>query len=84
MEKQTEGTVISVKKQWWLKVRTKAFRKGPMDGAIFPHIVKVRYEVDGKEYVKSVWVHAGDPVPQVQDTVRVFYDADRHSKAKIR
>ena len=55
MEKQTEGIVVSVKKQWWLKVNTKAFRRGPLDGATFPHIIKVKYTVEGTEYFKRAF-----------------------------
>ena len=83
MEKQTEGTVVSVKKQWWLSIRTKALRTGPLDGTIFPHIVKVRYTADGQEYTKRKWIHAGLPVPEVGSAVQVLYDSDRPSKAKI-
>ena len=49
MKQQVSGTVVSVSRQWWLKVNTKAVRLGPADGAIFPHIVKVTYTVDGRE-----------------------------------
>ena len=48
MKSETTGTVISVSKQWWLKINTKAVRKYPMDGAVFPHIIKVTYIVNGK------------------------------------
>ena len=41
MEKETTGTVISVTKQWWLKVNRKPVRTHAMDGAAFPHIIKV-------------------------------------------
>ncbi len=61
MEKETTGTVISVSKQWWLKINTKAIRKGPMDGAVFPHIIKAAYKVDGKEYIKR---SGSVPAPQ--------------------
>ena len=37
MEKETMGTVISVTKQWWLKVNRKPARAHAMDGAAFPH-----------------------------------------------
>ena len=50
MDKQTEGIIVSVKKQWWLSVRTKPLKTGPLDGTIFPHIMKVKYTVDGKNY----------------------------------
>ena len=43
MEKETMGTVISVTKQWWLKVNRKPARVHAMDGAAFPHIIKVKY-----------------------------------------
>ena len=52
-EKRTEGTVLSVKKQWWLKVNTKAVRLGPLDGARFPHIVTVEY-MACKEKIKNI------------------------------
>ena len=83
MDKQTEGTIISVRKQWWLSIRTKALRTGPLDGTVFPHIAKVRYTVDGKEYIRRIWIHAGLPVPKVGSTVQVLYNSDRPSKAKV-
>ena len=33
MDKETIGTVLSVAKQWWLKVNTKPVRMGALDGA---------------------------------------------------
>ena len=36
MEKETMGTVISVTKQWWLKVNRKPVRAHAMDGGAFP------------------------------------------------
>ena len=83
MEKRTEGIVVSVKKQWWLSIRTKALKTGPLDGTISPHIMKVRYTADGKEYIKRVWINAGQPVPEEGSTVRVMYSADDPSKAKV-
>ena len=45
MEKETMGTVISVTKQWWLKINNKSTRVHAMDGATFPFLIKVKYEV---------------------------------------
>ena len=59
MDKETTGTVISVKKQWWLKINTKSVRLHALDGAIFPHIIKVEYTVDGQTYTKRKWIGAG-------------------------
>ena len=84
MEKETTGTVTSVSKQWWLKVNTKPVRMGgPLDGAEFPHIIKVKYTVGGQEFVKRKWIGAGQPVPPLDSSVRVMYDENTPSKAKI-
>ena len=56
MTLETVGTVVTVAKQWWLKVNTKAVRVHSLDGATFPHIIKVRYTVGGKDYFKRKWI----------------------------
>ena len=83
MEKQTTGTVIAAAKQWWLKVNRKPIRKHTLDGAEFPHIIKVEYIVDGKTYTKRKWIHAGAPVPEVGSMVTVAYPFDQPSKGTI-
>lgn len=83
MEKETMGTVISVAKQWWLKVNTKAIRLGALDGATFPHIIKVQYVVDETTYIKRKWIGAGQPVPAVGSSLTVRYNAEKPSKAKV-
>ena len=83
MEKRAVGTVISVKKQWWLKVNTKSVRLGPTDGALFPHIIKASYQADGKEYTKRKWIGATEIPPRLGDSVTVVYDEDRPQKGKI-
>ena len=83
MSKETVGTVVSVTKQWWLKVNTKPIRMGAMDGAVFPHIIKVEYVVDGNNYIKRKWIGAGKPVPAVGSEVTVLYCADKPGKAVI-
>ncbi len=80
---RTTGTIISAKKQWWLKVNKKAIRIGPLDGAAFPYIIKVKYMVDGKEYVKTKWIGTGYPVPVVGDTVQLAYEENRPEKMKV-
>lgn len=83
MDQETLGTVISVAKQWWLKVNTKPVRMHAMDGATFPHIVHVQYTADGKNYTKRRWFNAGCPVPHVGDKVTVLYCKERPQRAKI-
>ena len=83
MEKRTIGTVVSVKKQWWLKVNTKPVRMGPLDGATFPHIVKVKYTVNGVEYVKNKWLGASIECPSVNEQVVVIYREDKPTKFRV-
>lgn len=83
MINETNGTVIAVAKQWWLKVNTKPIRMGSMDGAIFPYIIKVQYMADGNTYTKRKWIGPGKPVPAIGSNVTVLYPADKPGKAKI-
>jgi len=83
MEIEVRATVVSAAKQWWLKINTKPVRLHALDGAIFPYIIKVRYTADGKDYFKRKWIRAGDRVPDVGSTVRVYYFADKPSKARV-
>ena len=76
MEKETMGTVISVTKQWWLKVNRKPVRAHAMDGAAFPHTIKVKYTIDGKDYICRKWIGAGNKVPDKGTTIKVTYYID--------
>jgi hypothetical protein len=53
------------------------------DGAIFPHVIKVLYQVNGKSYHKSKWVSANKVPPSVNSKVSVIYDENKPKKAKI-
>lgn len=83
MMKETTGAVISVATQWWLKVNTKPVRAHALDGATFPHIIKVQYTVEGKDYIKRKWIGAGVPAPAVGSTVTVLYREEKPGKAKL-
>jgi hypothetical protein len=83
MNKETTGTVISVTTQWWLKVNTKPLRMGAMDGAVFPHIIKVAYTAEGRAYTRRKWIGAGSPVPTKGSSVTVVYSEDKPAKARI-
>lgn len=80
MEKETMGTVISVTKQWWLKVNRKPVRAHAMDGAAFPHTINVKYTIDGKDYICRKWIGAGNNVPDKGTTIKVTYWEDKPSK----
>ena len=83
MDKETTGTVLSVAKQWWLKVNTKPVRMGHLDGATFPHIIKVQYVVDEKTYTIRKWFGAGKAVPAVGSQLTVISSSQKPTKAKI-
>lgn len=83
MNKETKGIVISVAKQWWLKVNTKPIRMNALDGATFPHIIKVQYTVEGQVYIKRKWIGAGRPVPGVGSSLKVIYCGEKPGKAKV-
>ena len=83
MNKETMGKVISFSKQWWLKINTKPFRRDYLVGAIFPYIIKVKYIVDEKEYIKRLWIKAGNFVPPVGSELKVIYNEFKPSKAKV-
>lgn len=53
MNQETTGTVISVAKQWWLKINQKPIRMGAGEGAAFPHVIKVQYMVGEKTTSKE-------------------------------
>ena len=80
---ETTGIVISASRQWWLKVNTKAFRTGTMDGATFPYIIKIRYTAEGTEYTIRKWIGAGMPVPREGSSVKLTYDPKKPSRARI-
>ena len=83
MDQETIGTVVSVAKQWCLKVNTKPIRMGTLDGATFPYIIKVQYVVDENTYTKRKWIGAGNAVPAVGSKLTVLYCSTKPSKAKI-
>ena len=83
MERETIGIVISVSKQWWLKINNKPFRTHITDGTSFPYIIKIKYNVKGKEYISRKWISPGNAVPGERSNVRVFYDEDKPSKIRL-
>ena len=80
---RTTGTIISAMKQWWLKVNRKPIRKGPLDGAVFPYVIKVKYEADGKEFVKRKWLGPEYPVPVEGASVQLAYEEGHPEKIKV-
>ena len=71
------GTIVSVKKQYWLKVNTKPVRTSALDGAIFPAIVTVQYFVKGNAYTAKLWSSPRAMHPLAGAAVTVYYDADK-------
>jgi hypothetical protein len=53
------------------------------DGAIFPHIIKVKYSVDGKDYTTRKWLSAGIAPPYIGEQISITYDDMNPKKATI-
>ena len=83
MEKETMGTVISVTKQWWLKVNRKPARVHAMDGAAFPHTIKVKYTIDGKDYICRKWIGAGNKALTREQRLKLSIVKISHRKQEL-
>ncbi len=73
----TAGTVVSVKKQYWLKVNTKSVRRSALDGAVFPAIVTVQYRVKDTTYTAKLWSSPRAAHPLEGSAVTVYYDPEQ-------
>lgn len=80
---KTTGVIISTMKLWMIKINKKPIRTHALDGAAFPYIVKVKYTVDGKEYVKRKFVGTYSTCPKEGNSVTVNYQDDVPSKCKL-
>ena len=78
------GVITSVKKCWWLKVNQKAIRLYALDGAVFPHIIRFTYQVDGKEYSGSRYISWTADCPLIQEEITVYYSKENPSKYALR
>jgi len=77
---KVNGEIIKVTKLWMIKINTKSFRKGPLDGATFPYIVKVKYTVNNETYIKNKYVYVGNKKINIGDKVTVTYNESNPSK----
>ena len=72
-----EGTIISVKKIWWIKINMKTFRKSYLDGATFPYLIKVKYKINDIDYEKNKIVYWKNEAINVFDKVIVVCDENK-------
>jgi len=75
-----EGTIIKASKLWWIKINTKSFRTSPLDGATFPYLIKVKYNINNIDYIKNKLVYWGNENIQTGDKVIITYDENKPSK----
>ncbi len=80
---RTTGTVIAVKKLWWLKINTKPVRTHSLDGALFPHSITVKYTVNGIEYIKKAYISAKKKPPARGAETAVYYNGNKPSACRI-
>ena len=79
-EKQITGKVIKIKKLWWLKINKKPIRVTPLDGAMFPLSLQVKYNVNGNEYIGKKIVPWNEKDIQVDQDVIVTYNVEKPQK----
>lgn len=80
---KTTGKVIKVHKCWYIKVNQKPIRIHSLDGAAFPHIVTVEYEVDGRKYTKKKILNYNITCPNVGSNIDVYYDVENPKKIRL-
>lgn len=77
---EVEGIIIKLKKIWWIKINTKAFRKSSLDGATFPYIITVKYTVNDTTYEKNKFVYLEDKEINIGKKIKVVLKENNHSK----
>ncbi len=80
---QTTGVVTEVKRCWWLKVNTKAFRQNMFDGALFPHIIHFTYSVYGQTYTGKRYVNWNKRCPVKGEKLTVHYEKSSPQKYAV-
>ena len=79
-ENQVIGKVIKIKKLWWMKINKKPIRVTPLDGAMFPLSLQVKYNVNGNEYIGKKIVSWNEKDIQVDQEVIVTYNVEKPQK----
>ncbi len=80
----TRGMVIKAHKCWWIKINTKPVRAHAWDGAQFPHIITIQYEVNGQSYTKKKFLHYDIPCPTINSNIDVYYQKEKPSKCIVK
>ena len=80
---EVEGTIIKLKKIWWIKINTKAFRRSSLDGATFPYIITVKYTVNDTTYEKNKFVYLEDKEINIGKKIKVVCDVINPKKIVI-
>lgn len=79
----TQGTVTEVKVCWWFKVNTKPVRLHSSDGALYPHIIRFSYQVDGLTYEGRRWIMWNRRCPVKGEKITVCYEEDAPEKYAV-
>ena len=71
---QTQGTVTEVNTCYWFRVNTKPVRTHSGDGAVYPHIIRFSYQVEGRTYAGRRWVMWNKRCPVKGEGITVHYE----------
>lgn len=83
-ETAVTGTVTKVQKCWWIKINTKPVRRYSTDGAVYPHIVRFTYTVNGTAYPGMRFAGWKVDYPSEGQPIRVYYDPDSPERYAVR
>jgi len=71
----TEGTVSSVKRCWWIRVKTKPARLyASDDNTCYAHIITFHYYVGEESFEGKRYIPLHYRVPVVGESISVYYD----------
>lgn len=83
-ENRTNGKIEKVTKCWWIKVNRRPVRMHSSDGALFPYLMTVSYNVNGRKYKKTRCIGLREGLIGIFGTVNVYYDKNKPSRCAIR
>jgi hypothetical protein len=80
---QTTGRVLTVRRLWWIKINTRPLRRHALEGAAFPHAVRIAYRTEGTVYRRWKYVGWRSVCPAPGETIPVWYDMARPRRCRI-
>lgn len=72
-----QAIVIKVTDCRWLKINRKPARMSSFDNAQYPHILHLRYRINGTDYHARRWLSWTETAPLAGETIQIQCSASR-------